>query len=276
LEDDKVFNLYQEKSKRLEKVLALLFAFALLFLFIIFLPYISILDKSHGILVRLNQTQKQISAYNKTQNSIESLDSTLHNRITEDVVNFFDNIISKYKDNLGECIQGKNAIRMIQISSPNINDSKYNNVTKAFEGPYWDVCRELGYPGKTILYIYKNYNESNGKSNAYISSPMNYKDNATLIDWRSISNLEYYRGGYYGSPFWLSINAQDKINDTFTEYDQTLKDMRRDIAASRIEDQSKLQLESSLYELQAALNKIKKDLTTTIPEDVATVFKSPG
>jgi len=292
---EKIFSLYQEKSKNLQRFLALLLGFALFFLFIIFLPYISILEKNHDVSIELSQAQKFVSAYGKAQDKAKVLNSTLANG-TKDIPDFFENIIRNYAANLNACRKDQNATRMIQISFNVAKEVK--NLADEIGFGDLDVCKQLKSKGWTILHFYINDSSSNGKIEPYISFPIKKNNTASptylpsnhfpLPDKRSISLLEYYNVAvwYVGSPFWLNNNTEGKINDLFKGYNRILRNITNDINSSTIDIGSKLlsdrpelqktaiDLQQNLKQLQKGLNRLKTNYTTIIPTEVQKVFRS--
>jgi hypothetical protein len=213
-------------------------------------------------------------------------------------------MIVNYRNNLNACLSSGRATRMIQISPTNIIEVEKNTKNSVFGNMMWNVCNQVR-KGTTIFHFYLN-NDTNATSKTYISFPKNQTRVAPLLNTTSISLLEYYGpSAWIGSPFWLNQNAVLKINDLFKTYNQTLLNIAHDIAPTTIDkqyDQTLLniahdiapaivnqsqsfannitttfqsttnKLQSRLYELQDALNVIKGNYTTIIPENVFQVF----
>lgn len=81
---ERVYELYQNKSKSFQKTFRLLFSFALLFLFIILIPYVSIRIINEGIDLRQKALKKEIiqkhevlETYKNIQNAIDKLHADL-------------------------------------------------------------------------------------------------------------------------------------------------------------------------------------------------------
>lgn len=82
----KIFELYQGKSKGFRNTFSVLFGFALIFLFVILMPYVSIKVKNAEISERLEvlsteitQREQRITVYQKSQSGIEELQEQIAN-----------------------------------------------------------------------------------------------------------------------------------------------------------------------------------------------------
>lgn len=225
----KTLNLYEEKSKTLTKTIALLLGVAIFFLFIIFFPYVSILESEKIVSEKKENVENISNTFIDIQDETNKLNSTIHlNRNETD--KFLTFLINNYTDNVYKCNHNENAIRFIQINKKELSYVK-DNIT---DNSFWelDVCNKLGLTiptnFTTTLYFYLNDPESNqkkSKANLYYNGMIKQILSSPEFDKKAINMFEYYDASWHvGSPFWLQFNAKDKISSLFNEYkDNILK-----------------------------------------------------
>ena len=289
----KTLNLYEEKSKTLTRTLAILLGVAIFFLFIIFIPYVSILEEEQSISNKKENVQNISKIFRSIQNETNKLNSTLHIK-QHDVDKFLIYIISNYTENVDKCHNKKNAVRLIQI-----NNNEISTVKKSIKhNSFWnlDVCNKLGITKEpnftTTLHFYLNdLNNNEKKSKAYIFYNGMNKSKQPLVsselNRESIDMLEYYNSTWHvGSPFWLQHNAKNKINSLFNEYnDSLLKINQKIILIHKITDNSLIEkskiskivnnLNNSLINLDGNLTKLKDNYYKIIPIAVQKEFNIP-
>ena len=247
---EKTFNLYEEKSKTLTRSLAILLGVAIFFLFIIFIPYVSILDEEQNISKKVENIQNISKIFTDIQNATNKLGSTFNNTAIDNInkhyLVFLSDLISNYTENVNKCNnKEENAVRLIQINKKEITDvTAYKKADSFWE---LDVCNVLGITRepnfKTTLHFYLNDTDNNGKiSKAYISyNGMNKSIpiDSDELDKESIDMLEYYNASWHvGSPFWLDHNSKNKIHSLFYGYFYNISTIKEKINLLQIIDNS--------------------------------------
>ncbi|HEX9971798.1 MAG TPA: hypothetical protein VGD14_06985, partial [bacterium] len=93
-----IYDLYQSKSKSFQNTFRILFSFALLFLFIILIPYISIKIINHRIIeqqkelpILIQEREQIIGMYQQAKSAIDGLHRDI-NRSPKNLRNYLDSL----------------------------------------------------------------------------------------------------------------------------------------------------------------------------------------
>ena len=236
--NDKLFELYQEKSKNFIRTFSLLLGIGIFFFFFIFIPYISILDKNRDTINELQMINNINNNITNFATNIKGFNNTLHND-TETIVKFYNNTGLTFLDNVKKCNNNQYAQRLFQTTNDEIN-----NVTKNVKEARFfqlDVCYIVAKTmGKTITAnngtILSFYNTSFpvDQYTAYATFiPSSFKLNysSPSLSKSEIALLEYYNAGSFhvGSPFWLYHNLKNKLDNLFYDHFEDVKLLRQNI-----------------------------------------------
>ncbi len=236
---DTRFSLFQEKTKNFNRSFAILLGVTIFFFFFIFLPYFSILDKTHELINQIISTRNLENNLLIFKNNILHLNDTIYND-NKTIVNYYKGITDSVVDNVRKCDDHKYAQRLIQTTTAKSADVK--QYIKDSAVGKWDICYIIAKAKDTNTKFVKNnstilsfYNNSiqTGQHNAYADFvPKSYKENyvSPVLDKNGISSLEFYGSSYYvGSPFWLNGNLKNKINVLFDNHTEQINVLQKNI-----------------------------------------------
>lgn len=237
----------------------------------IFLPYISILQNNNETSQKLNDVQALQANFASVQDDINELRSDLTDD-TRRIKVFFSGMIGNYINHRGNCMQGDYDLnaRLIQTTDSEAQEVVQN--VKDYNLWHLDVCNRLNVTKPPVFGTVLHFYRSN------ISDPAkSYKAYATMGPDRdrvyfsypltkdSISTLEYYNASFHiGSPFWLNMNAQNKIRSIFIDHDNSLKSidtqiskLARSLSTADSDVIDRPSISRSLSELRNSLGELK-------------------
>jgi hypothetical protein len=300
---EEILELYKEKSKSFNRSLMFLLIFAVFFLFIIFIPYTSILTMNSKISGDRDQVQNFYSNLSRVQNRAQELQLTVY-AAQDHIKTFFEYILGNYTNNVNACNNNGNPVRLIQTNGMIIKkNNKDFNETKEVQdyvrqGSFGDldVCRNLNPTLRnftTILYFYRSdVNDPFGKYKAYASYPHKHDQEPPTLDRRAVSLLEYYNTSVWhvGSPFWATWNSNNKIDSLFRDYykdldninyhTNALNDSISEAPEVLSENQSFVKgldyVAGQVSQLEGKLENLQSILKEIVPDSVSRAFGTTG
>ena len=138
---ERILELYKEKSKTFNRSLIFLLVFAVFFLFIIFIPYTSILAMNSKISGDRDQVQEFNSNLSRVQNRTQELHLKL-DASQEHIRTFFEYILGNYTKNVNACNNQSYPVRLIQTNTNNEAEEVQDYVRQKVFGKL-DVCGKL-------------------------------------------------------------------------------------------------------------------------------------
>jgi hypothetical protein len=198
----------------------------------IFLPYVFILKNFDQTNADLNEVQIVHGDLRAIQNNINAMQSNLQSD-PEHIKQFFTNIIGSYFNYRAGC-EGNDVElrkRSIQTSDQEIAEVTRNIKDKSL----WslEVCSKGPPEFDTDLYFYQsNVPESTKKTYRPYATfgPTKDQQLPPALTKARISLLEYYNSSFHlGSPFWLDYSGQNKINSIFSQRNNNLTELNKQI-----------------------------------------------
>ena len=272
---DKLFVLYQEKSKNFMRSFGLLLGIDIFFFFFIFIPYISILDKNRSTTNDLDFIKNLNGNITNFANNIKGFNNTLYSD-TGTIVKFYNNTGLTFLDNVKKCNNNQYAQRLFQTADDEMDEVKENVKNKAL----WrlDICYTVSKTmGKTITpnnaTILSFYNtrfpaEQYTAYATFIPSSFKLDYSSPSLSRAKTALLEYYNASFYvGSPFWLYHNLKNKLENLFYDHFEYINLLRQNISKYNQTIGSNLSLFNNtsierLYEIDQNLILFNKSLPT--------------
>lgn len=222
---EKIFEHYQEKSKNFQRSFSILLGAALIFFFIIFLPYSSLLGKNYQLGQSLNETENYIDAYQKSQDGILKFNNLTLNT-PQNVFIFLEFIIHQGDKNSKNLCKGKNNnYFLFQTNTKNLS----NDIESSFKDQITNRtthCQDRNSisfedNGTNTANIYSN--ERNIKIEKllffpYYSYPNDEITNAQFLEHNSIILLPYFGCGIILTEVYLKCNYGEKIDYIYYEW----------------------------------------------------------
>ena len=231
---ERILSLYEEKSKSFIRSFSISLGVAIFFLFIVFIPYVSIIDNKYQTAQDLNNSQIILNNLENIQYTSKELQSRLNSDI-DDITKFYEEIFTNFGDNMNKCLNNKIAIRLFQITEkekPEIERYIKNNMLWKL-----DICNDLGVTKppifNTILHFYLNTADSEKKYPAVLSyggfdKQKQYESPA--LNKTQISMLEYFNSSWMaGSKFWIYDTNENKIQPILVVYDKDIDNINGSI-----------------------------------------------
>jgi hypothetical protein len=264
--EDRTFELYQEKSKNFNRTFGLLLGIGIFFFFFIFIPYISILNANLELSEDLSLINNLNNNFTIFQNDIDNFNTTLHND-DEIIIKFYNNTGLTLLDNIEKCNNNQYAQRLIQTTDTEFDEVKENVENERL----WrlDVCYAIAKTmnktktpnNGTILSFYNNSYPADQYTAYATFIPKSYTLNYTspILNKDEIILLEYFNASsFVGSPFWLYHNLKNKLESLFEDHFDFIKILRQNISKYNQTISSDLLLFNITS--KERLNKIDQDL----------------
>jgi peptidoglycan hydrolase CwlO-like protein len=230
----------------------------------IFLPYVFILKNFDQTEADLNEVQVVHGDLRAIQNEINATQSNLQSD-PEHIKQFFTNIIGSYFNYRIGC--EKNDIELRKRSIQTSDEESKEVIQNIRDKSLWslEVCSKGPPDFDTDLYFYR--------SNVPDSAKKTYKPYETFgptkdqhlppaLTKARISLLEYYNSSFHlGSPFWLNYSGQNKINSIFSQHNNDLTELNKQIMNL---SQSLDNIKTDVIDkdsLSKTLNDLSKDLS---------------
>ncbi len=254
----KVYELYQNKSNSFQKIFRLLFSFALLFLFIILIPFVTIRFINERTALRqeklkkdINQKQEILETYKNIQHAIEKV----HSDLKKQPLKLRDFILSTPRSNLQlPMISQQNIMQQQPIQIPSQQADFVPETTSMNERVQLEVQRQFETYDKILR--------------SDVLEPLKSLNNDMLvvIDLTSISlGLDSLKSDFttelvQNPRFWETFNGKGGFYSTLDDRIQRFWD----IHGSQIDHQSQVlqlqfnELQNTQKELNDQLNKMKE------------------
>jgi hypothetical protein len=251
----KVYELYQNKSNSFQKTFRLLFSFALLFLFIILIPYITIRIINNRVELRqeklkseIGQKQDVMDIYKDVQNAIDKVHDDLMSRpqILHEIIN------SAHRGNVPTPLMPQRNFTAQQPIQTPLQQNDFIPVgTSINEWVQQEVQRQ-----------FKEYDMMLRRDVVKPLQSLN-NDSLVLIDMKSIeAGLDTLKADFVAElsqdpRFWESYSRKEGFYSTLDEKVQHFWDIHIDVPRRQIQQQFEL-LKHEKNELDVRLNKMKE------------------
>jgi hypothetical protein len=232
----------------------------------IFLPYVFILKNFVQTNSDLGEVQIVHGKLQAIQENVNNLQSDLQGDPLQ-IIQFFTNIIGHYFNYRMECDSENAKVpqRWIQITDEQREEVNRNIKDKSLWG--LEVCFKGPPDFDTDLYFYRS-NVNNFKAYRPYTAfgPTIERNLPPAFTKGQILQLEYYNSSFHiGSPFWLDYSGTNKINSIFSEHNNSLTKLNKqvtDFGQNEIKTNAinKTTLSRTLNDLVKDLNEFRKEL----------------
>ena len=200
LSSNTLFQLYKAKANDFQKVFIALLAFALIFLFLIFFPYFSILEKNNNINGHIGNLEQTIAQH---QNNIYYYD------ITENGTKTLQKVL-KYSPAVVENETRGLVLITIAHASNTLFNTTYNLILNSYREKSNNTLYDFG---KTFLIPYLKYWDKINNDNASIPNLDSLANQKNVLCDKFVGNYEAR----------MDCNLNNKIQNLTNNYVQTMK-----------------------------------------------------
>lgn len=239
---NRIFELFKDKSKTFERAFGISMGFYLLFFFLIFIPYISLLNNYNEKIEEIGPINKKIEEYDNASHALQMFQINLNN-FPNEIVEFIRPLFLFEGQNYAKCsipwifspllFQTKGESKDIILSL--LNDTNTKNILKSCIKVKFTTSVREGYKPEKEFGIHF-YNGSIPKSvnddrfyPASVSYPPNQTRFSPLLNASAISFLPYYDCGIFpSSNHDIACNVKENTIDFIKQFNRTLNVLQYD------------------------------------------------
>jgi hypothetical protein len=177
---ERIVSLYEEKSKNFIRIIALLLGLSVLFLFMIFLPYVFTLRDSDQTFQTLREVQEAKVNFTSAQNDTTKLTSYLGDN-PKRLFEFYERLIGNYINHYDNCLTGNYDFNSRLIQTTDSEEEKVARNIRDNNLWFLDVCNRLNITKPPVLGTVLLFYRSN------ISDPAR-----AYATWGPDKDIEYF------------------------------------------------------------------------------------
>lgn len=268
---DRVFELFKDKSKTFDRVFGISIGFFLLFFFIIFIPYVSLVDINNENLEEKYKINKFIDEYANANHTLQTFLINLNN-FPNSIIQSIKTLFSFEGYYYAKCSQPSILSPLLfQIKGESKDDvlsfsHEERDILKScikVKFTTTDSSRFINETGFGIHFynsnLSKNVNDNRNYS-AYVSYPSYQNDFSPVLNFSVISLLPYYECGIFPNKLIDFVcNVDKKTDDLINQLNQTLYGVNWTFLVS----DNQLSLFNNLSQFEEHLKELNGDYSVT-------------